>query len=54
VKVVEDSLYSVIAAVAVIVLLLFLAAEFPADKLRAVLDAVLEDLRYMSAFVQGL
>ncbi len=53
-KVVEDSLYFVIVAVLVSVLLLFLAAEFPTDKFRAFLDAVLKDLEYMTAFVRLL
>jgi hypothetical protein len=54
VKVVEDSLYSVVVAVVVSVLLLFIAAEFPADKFHAVLDAVLKDLEYMTAFIREL
>jgi hypothetical protein len=54
VKVVEDSLYSVIVAVVVSVLLLSIAAEFPADKFHAVLDAVLKDLEYMTAFIREL
>jgi hypothetical protein len=54
VKVVEDSLYSIVVAVAVSVLSLFIAAAFPADKFHAVLDAVLKDLEYMTAFIQEL
>ena len=53
-KVVEDSLYSVIVAVVVSVLLLSITAEFPADKFHAVLDAVLKDLEYMTAFIREL
>ncbi|MCC6066540.1 MAG: hypothetical protein LM562_02025 [Pyrobaculum sp.] len=53
-KVVEDSLYSVVVAVVVSVLLLFIAAEFPADRFHAVLDAVLKDLEYMTAFIREL
>ncbi len=53
-KVVEDSLYSIVVAVAVSVLSLFIAAAFPADKFHAVLDAVLKDLEYMTAFIQEL
>ena len=53
-KVVEDSLNSVIVAIVVSVLLLFRAAEFPADKFRAVLEAVLKDIEYMTAFIREL
>ncbi|AET34257.1 hypothetical protein P186_2881 [Pyrobaculum ferrireducens] len=54
VKVVEDSLYILITAVAVAVLLIILAAVFPWRDAKAVVEGVLRDIEYMAGFVKGL
>jgi uncharacterized protein involved in outer membrane biogenesis len=54
VKVVEDSLYMLITAVAVAVLFIILAAMFPWQDAKAVLEGVLRDIEYMAEFVKGL
>jgi hypothetical protein len=47
VKVVEDSLYSVVTAVVVSLLVLILTAKFPLDELQYIVKKVLEDIQYM-------
>ncbi len=54
VKVVEDSLYSVVTAVVVSLLLLIFTARFPLDELRYIVKRVLEDIQYMLTFSRQL
>jgi hypothetical protein len=54
VKVVEDSLYSVVTAVVVSLLLLILTAKFPLDELQYIVKKVLEDIQYMLTFSRQL
>lgn len=53
-KVVEESLYLLITAVAVAVLFIILAAVFPWRDAKAVVEGILRDIEYMSSFVKGL
>ncbi|MGC9049768.1 hypothetical protein [Pyrobaculum sp.] len=53
-KVVEDSLYMLITAVAVAVLLIVLAAVFPWRDAKAAVEGILRDIEYMAGFVKGL
>jgi hypothetical protein len=47
VKVVEDSLYSVVTALVVTLLLLIFTAKFPLDELQDIVKKALEDIEYM-------
>lgn len=53
-KVVEDSLYSVVTAVVVSLLLLILTAKLPFDELQYIVKKVLEDIQYMLTFSRQL
>lgn len=46
-KVVEDSLYSVVTALVVTLLLLIFTAKFPLDELQDIVKKALEDIEYM-------
>ncbi|MFN7105571.1 MAG: hypothetical protein ACK4M3_03165 [Pyrobaculum sp.] len=49
-KIVEESLYTYIASVAVATLLLITAYLFPLEKFLQVVDGVLRDLSYMASY----